>query len=163
MSKCNIENNTNSDITNISENNVSLNQNIIFARNDIDLDIDIKNLENKIVDFLKTAKSEILISIYRLNNKRISNTIKDLATKGIKIRIMVADKYLQECENIFSKSGEKISNIEVTHGNRNFLVHHNKFIVIDKTHIFIMTGNLDEHLGLSLIHIFTAPTLSIKA
>lgn len=120
MSKCNIENNTNSDITNISENNVSLNQNIIFARNDIDLDIDIKNLENKIVDFLKTAKSEILISIYRLNNKRISNTIKDLATKGIKIRIMVADKYLQECENIFSKSGEKISNIEVTHGNRNF-------------------------------------------
>lgn len=149
MSKFNIENNTNLDINNTSENNVNLNKNIIFARNDINLDIDIQNLENRIVDFLKTSKSEIAISIYRLNNKRISNTLKDLAKKGIKIRIIVSDKYLQECENIFSKSGKKISNIEVTHGNRNFLVHHNKFIVVDKTHVFIMTGNLDTHLGKS--------------
>lgn len=101
------------------------------------------------MNFIKTAKSEIFISIYRFNNKQVTQLIKDIAANGIKVRIMVADKHFKECADIFTQSGKPIQNIEVTYGNRNILVHHNKYILIDKTKAFIMTGNLDNHLGKS--------------
>lgn len=55
-------------------------------------------------------------------------------------------KNLQKCKDVFR--GVK-KNVEITYGNRNFLVHHNKYIIVDKSAAFVMTANLDDHLNKS--------------
>lgn len=119
----------------------------IISRDDVKVYTD--NLTAKITNFLKTAKSEIVISTYRFNNLSIIGLVKELALMGIKVRIMVNEQYLKECNDLFKKCGKIAEHVEITHGNRNYLVHHNKYIVIDNKAAFIMTGNLDTHLGKS--------------
>lgn len=148
-------------VNSILENNQNSTQEIdvIVARDDIKVYTD--NLTTKIINFLKTAKSEIVIATYRFNNQNIIGLLTELALTGVKVRIMVNEQYLTECKDLFKKCGNTVENVSITHGNRNYLVHHNKYIVIDNKAAFIMTGNLDTHLGKSTDFIVYSKALDI--
>lgn len=46
----------------------------------------------KIINFLKSANSEIVISTYQFNNKQVADVVKKMASKGVKVKIMVCEK-----------------------------------------------------------------------
>ena len=115
----------------------------------------------KLIQLIQAARKNIIISMYRIENKKIIESIINAQKRGIEVKIILcnykqSDKFsyegFQKKTFIKLKENKKAfenfaaHNIKITFSDHNtFFAYHPKFIVIDNKLAIISTSNLNDN------------------
>ena len=108
---------------------------------------------SSLLSSLKAAKSSIDIAIYSFTNREIAKALRDVAAKGVKVRV-IYDESSNEPSNASSTIGylAKLQNVEVCtlKGNKAangkyFGIMHMKVAIVDDSVLFIGSANWSKN------------------
>ena len=108
---------------------------------------------SSLLSSLKAAKSSIDITIYSFTNREIAKALRDVAAKGVKVRV-IYDESSNEPSNASSTIGylAKLQNVEVCtlKGNKAangkyFGIMHMKVAIVDDSVLFIGSANWSKN------------------
>ena len=100
----------------------------------------------KIFRYLKTAKSSIYVSMYTISWPDFNNTLIDLknSNPGIDIQVLISNRRIGSSENEDTYAAAKSltdNSIPVYNSTKDLNLYHNKYWIIDGTHVFVYSGN----------------------
>ncbi len=104
------------------------------------------NADEVIFRYLKSAQTSIYVSMYTISRPDFNNTLIDLknANPNIDIQVLISNRRVGSTENedTFAAARSLTANsIPVYNSTYDLKFYHNKYWIIDGTHVFIYTGN----------------------
>ncbi len=120
-------------------------------------------IENKIINYINSAKKEILLAAYNLNSKNIIDSLINVYRKGVNIKILLDGKNIKKKKNILKKMFYYNIPIKL---NFNYNIMHNKFLVIDNNSVetgsYNYTFSANNFNAENIIYLNCMPKIAIK-
>ncbi|MHA1945817.1 MAG: phospholipase D-like domain-containing protein [Candidatus Hodarchaeales archaeon] len=104
------------------------------------------NADEIIFQYLQSAQSSIYVSMYTISRPDFNNTLIDLknGNPAIDIQVLISKRRVGSSENEYTYAAAKSltdNAIPVYNSTSDLNFYHNKYWIIDGTHIFIYSGN----------------------
>lgn len=104
------------------------------------------NADEVIFHYLKAAKTSVFVSMYTISRPDFNKTLIDLkkANPSIDIQVLISNRRVHPAENTDTTSAAEslVDNlIPVYNSTKDLNYYHNKYWIIDGTHVFIYSGN----------------------
>ncbi|MCK5614720.1 hypothetical protein KAR91_73340 [Candidatus Pacearchaeota archaeon] len=104
------------------------------------------NADEVIFRYLKAAKTSIYVSMYTISRPDFNKTLIDLKNNnpGIDIQVLISNRRVGSSENEDTYAAAKSltdNSIPVYNSTVDLRFYHNKYWIIDGTHVFVYSGN----------------------
>jgi len=104
------------------------------------------NADEVIFQYLKSAQTSIYVSMYTISRPDFNNTLIDLKNNNpsIDIQVLISNRRVGSSENEDTYSAAKSltdNSIPVYNSTADLKFYHNKYWIIDGTHVFVYSGN----------------------